>query len=65
MNNAARVAQKLYMIFIFGFKIRVHKHLVVPHQREIEKETEKILKRETEMRGICRLGGSYISSRPC
>ena len=54
MNITARVAQKLYMIFIFGFKIRVHKHLVVPHQREIEKETEKILKRETETRGICR-----------
>jgi hypothetical protein len=57
VNITARVAQKLYMIlikFIFGFKIRAHKHLVVLHQGEIEKETEKILKRETETRGICR-----------
>jgi hypothetical protein len=53
------------MIFIFGFKIRMHKHLVVPHQREIEKETEKILERETETRAIFRLAGSYISTRPC
>ena len=38
---------------IFEFKIRAHKNLVVL-QGEIEKEIEKILKREKITRGICR-----------